>query len=171
MPSQYALDLLQVARTLCPANVGPGRPPHARLRRAISTAYYALFWELTERAARPYSIGVRPAASRLIDHGSARDVCHDLTRQGVVPWLAGQPSCHQDLRTFALDFDELQQARHIADYDHAYAVTRRDALTAIRRAERSLQALDNAQTNCPDQIEAMCVAMFAPPKLRKRLRR
>jgi len=42
--------LLDHARAL--AGSGPGRPPDADLRRGVSAAYYAVFHDLTDRAAR-----------------------------------------------------------------------------------------------------------------------
>jgi hypothetical protein len=44
----YASDLLEQATALCAAD--PRRPKQANLRRAVSSAYYAVFHELTESA-------------------------------------------------------------------------------------------------------------------------
>ena len=49
--------LLDHARAL--AESGPGRPPDADLRRGVSAAYYAVFHDLTDRAAR-HLIGIGP---------------------------------------------------------------------------------------------------------------
>jgi hypothetical protein len=114
---------------------------------------------------------VKLTAARLIDHGAARDVCETLTKRKLVPWLGGAPVCDADLGQFAEDFAFLQLARHRADYDYAYSPTKADALTAIARADRAMTCLEQARKSCPDQVEAMCVAMFAGHSLRKRLAR
>lgn len=165
-----ATDLLALADELCPA--GSGRPSHAQLRRCISTAYYAAFHALGDEVARPYAPGVRITAHRMLEHGSARDVANTIAKKGsVIPWLAGKPTCDACLQQFGDDFEQLQLARHRADYDLAYAPTKRDALTAIERAKRAISDLAGARQKCPDQLQAMCVAMIAGPNLRRRMSR
>ena len=161
-------DLLAVSLELCPA--GTGRPSHAHLRRSISTSYYAAFHALSDEVARPYARDVRLSARRMLDHGSARDVALTLMN-GKMPWLAGRPDCHSHVKQFAEDFENLQLARHRADYDLAYTPTKADAQTAMQRAERALVELANARRSCADQLQAMCVAMVASPNLRKRMAR
>jgi uncharacterized protein (UPF0332 family) len=164
-----ANDLLEVARQLCPST--PGRPSHALLRRCISTAYYAVFHALSDEIARPYREAVRSQARRLLDHSHARDVAQRL--QGATATLRemkGQPSCHADLRQFAASFDQLYAARQRADYDVEYTPTKKDAMTAVRRAERTIDALAKARSACPDQLQVMCVTMLASPQTRKRMR-
>lgn len=53
--------LLTHARRL--AGQGRGRPPEADLRRGVSAAYYAVFHDLTDRAAR-HLIGSSPDSAR-----------------------------------------------------------------------------------------------------------
>lgn len=144
-------DLVEVAKHLCPAT--PGRPPHAFLRRSISTAYYAAFTALSIEASRPYAADVRLAAVRLIEHGSARDVCNTIANRRVVPWLAGQPACAGVLSQFAEDFEALQLSRHRADYDHTFRPTKSDAILAIARAERAMGSLQAARSACPEQLQ------------------
>lgn len=89
----------------------------------------------------------------------------------MLPWLAGQPACEPCLRKFGEDFEYLQLARHRADYDLTYTPTKRDALTAIDRAERAVKNLGEARQRCPEQLQAMCVAMIASSNLRRRMDR
>lgn len=89
----------------------------------------------------------------------------------MIPWLAGQPACELCLRQFGEDFEYLQLARHRADYDLTYAPTKRDTLTAIDRAKRTVADLGEARQHCPEQIQAMCVAMIASSNLRRRMSR
>src|SRR5262249_1492341 len=46
-----AYELLDIAYELAGAGAGPGKPKTAKLRRSISTSYYALFRELAYSAA------------------------------------------------------------------------------------------------------------------------
>ncbi len=161
-------ELLVVAEELCPSEVVT--PSEARLRRSISTSYYAAFHALSDEVARPYSEAVRLTARRMLEHISARDVADTLMR-GTMPWLDGRPPCHELIIVFASDFDHLQLARHRADYDLGYAPTRADAVTAVARARRAIDSLAEAHRTCPDQIQAMCVAMVAAHGLRRRMSR
>ena len=104
---------------------GRGRPRKPRLRRAISTAYYATFAALTVEVARHYPAGAaRLAVRRLVSHAAARRACEDLQRTRTVPWLHGNPPCHPELLAFATNFESLYILRHLADYDHDYSCTK-----------------------------------------------
>jgi hypothetical protein len=54
-------SLLDHARAL--AGSGPGLPPDVDLRRGVSAAYYSVFHDLTDRAAR-HLIGSAPEGAR-----------------------------------------------------------------------------------------------------------
>jgi len=83
-------DLIAVARALVPQ--GPGRPRQAFLRRAISTAYYALFHALA-RAGAESLVGSQKAVHGdeawvrvccALDHKQAKQACTD--RQALRPF-------------------------------------------------------------------------------------
>lgn len=162
-------DLVDVAKQLLPS--GRGRPHRATLRRCISTAYYAAFHALSEEVATPYQGEANTPARRLLEHGAARDVLHTIAVQRTVPWLSGQPQCDQCLVQFAEDYEQLQLARHDADYNTGYSPTKEDAKTAIQRAERALAGLRQARISCDAQLQAVCIAMLASPQTRRRLGR
>jgi hypothetical protein len=162
-----ANDLLKVAVQLRPA--GPGRPSYAVIRRCISTAYYAVFHSLGYEVARPFRKDVQPTARRLLDHGQAREVADLLRKRRQIPWLPGGPACDPHLIEFAEHFIYLQLVRHRADYDLWYTPTKAEATTAIQRAERALGALQEAREQCPDQLQAVCVAMVANSGTRRRM--
>ena len=144
---------------------------HAMLRRSISTAYYALFAALRMEAARPFSMKARTAASRLPDHGAARDVCGVLVKRGLIPWMDGTPTCNPDLLDFAKGFLVLQAERHSADYDYGYAPTKSDAQNLLHLARDGIRSLESARNDDPEQVQVMCVAMFANPAVRRRMQR
>ena len=142
----YSRDLLAQARTL--ARLEPKRPKQASLRRAVSTAYYALFHGLTTDAAQAMLPGntvrtLRVSFRRAFTHTTMRKAANAF-RGGNPPnalhdGLAFQP-ISKDLRKIAEVFIELQEARHEADYDMSRLFTRREALDAVERAEQALSS-------------------------------
>ncbi len=162
--------LLDAARHLVPA--GPGRPRVPRLRRAISTAYYAAFAALTQEVAHHYPANAaRHAVRRLVGHGAARNVCAALRARGSVPWLRGDPTCDPHLLRFAEDFESLFSNRVQADYDHDYACTKEDVTEALSLAGRAIDALESARQHCPEQLDIACIAAIADDRRRRHLSR
>lgn len=104
-------DLLDLATELTTS--GGGRPRSAALRRATSTAYYAVFHALARLCAaelvgwgKPWAV-VTPIY-RSLEHRRAGKVLDELRR--LHP---RNPS----LNVIAITFLQLQKARHDADYD------------------------------------------------------
>ena len=163
-----AAGLLEAAHHLMPT--GRGRPRKPRLRRAISTAYYATFAALTVEVARHYPAGAaRQAVRRLVSHAAARRACADLQRTRTVPWLHGNPPCHPELLAFATNFESLYILRHLADYDHEYSCTKLDASSALGRAHRAIDSLASARKQCPEQLDILCVAALADDRGRRQI--
>ena len=102
------LELIEAARVLTES--GPGRPTQARLRRAVSTAYYAVFHCLAATAADLFIGPTRGLAwhraYRALEHGRARRACQE-------PTVREFP---QEVRDFAETFVAMQKARQRADY-------------------------------------------------------
>ena len=160
--------LLDAARHLVPA--GPGRPRVPRLRRAISTAYYAAFAALTQEVAHHYPGNAsQHAVRRLVGHGAARNVCAALRANRSVPWLPGSPNCDAHLLRFAEDFESLYSSRIRADYDYDFVCTKQDASNALSLAGRAIDALASAREQCPEQLDVACVAAIADDRRRRQL--
>lgn len=134
----------------------PNRPKQASLRRASSNAYYALFhfltWEASLHIAPDISKPARMLVQRWFDHGSMYKTCAIFAAnqfEGAIAQLLGTVPL-VDLQVVARNFRDLQQERHLADYDMASHWTRvrtrsniasaRDAIAAWTRARRSEQA-------------------------------
>lgn len=121
-------DLISTAREL--AGVPGGLPPsQASLRRAVSTAYYALFHCMAENCAdmlvgEPGSGRSRPAwrqAYRALQHGTAKRRCRqDLIKRFPV-----------EIQGFAKQFAEMQEKRETADYDPDRNFEQSDVITDI----------------------------------------
>jgi uncharacterized protein (UPF0332 family) len=141
-------ELLEVAKLLARAKAGPGRPRTAQLRRAVSTAYYALFHELVAQAVTelcgtdPGSEAERRNASRWVAHTDLLTLTQAATQAAragaarAVASVLGSP--HPDLRAIASIFGHLQEARQHADYDHDFDVTRERALELIHGAANAI---------------------------------
>lgn len=128
--------MIVTARKL--ANASPKKPRQADLKRAISTAYYALFHAMANDAA-DMLVGVGPNRPdkawshtyRTLQHGEAKSAC-EAVRNLNFP---------NSIKSCADAFVALQQKRHEADYDPDYRVLRADALDAIQQAEDAIRAL------------------------------
>ncbi len=125
-------DLMEVARAL--AEPGDAPPTQARLRRAISTAYYAMFHCLAASAADLFIGAERNPAwhrtYRALEHGRARSACRQAQ---------AMPEFPAEIRDFAKAFIVLQIERQKADYAlDAPNHQRSDVLDYIGSAERAI---------------------------------
>lgn len=142
-------DLIATARLLL--SVGTAPPSEARLRRAASTAYYALFHGIA-RAAADRFVGRESERStayalmyRGLNHGRMRDVCKALDASRLTEsWKRqlGRDAVGQDARDFAADFVALQEARHAADYDPRSVFSPPGVSNLIEAADHGLAAFD-----------------------------
>lgn len=132
-------DLIEIARHLI--GEGRGRPRQADLRRAVSTAYYALFHAIARDAADLFVGAGSDRVSRVwkqvyraLEHGAAKTGCKEVRN---LPFPA-------EIRACADAFVTLQEARHKADYDPDYRLTRNEALTLLGTAKRAIEKLKRA---------------------------
>ena len=131
-------DLMEAARALTKSDPAP--PTQARLRRAVSTAYYAMFHCLASSAADLFIGAVRNPAwhrtYRAPEHGRARSACRQAQTM---------PECPVEIRDFAKAFVELQIERQRADYAlDTDAYRKSDVLDYIVSAERAICRFEQA---------------------------
>jgi hypothetical protein len=120
------------------------RPRQASLRRALSTAYYALFHFLIREAVQQ----IAPHLSdenynrvyRWFDHGTMYRVARAFSQEVVripnskeVLVQSNNPS----VQFIAKHFADTQELRHSADYDPGAVFLREDVLVKINRIEDS----------------------------------
>ena len=118
----------------------PGRPRQAMLRRAISTAYYAMFHALCQSnadtlvgdAATGSNAELWARTYRALDHRPAKNRLASYTSGGA-PALSG----------FASLFGDLQSQRHDADYNPRRMFLRSQVIAIIDQAEAETQAFYN----------------------------
>lgn len=148
----YADDLVDLAYHLAGRGAGPGKPRTIWLRRAISTAYYAVFHELTTQAAAELAESARSdqqhKAARWISHTDLRALADGVLGRGsaravltVLDPLAPEPEL------VSRRFVQLQDARHQADYDHGYATPRSQALKLVDFADQAVRTARHLNRN------------------------
>ena len=128
-------DLIETARGL--TELSPRRPSQANLRRALSTAYYAVFHGLAAAVADALmGRGRNDAwhqAYRALEHGNAKRACQNTQALQEFP---------PEVKNFAKTFVALQHVRHQADYalDSRYAKS--GVLSEIDEAEMAISQLE-----------------------------
>lgn len=137
--------LLRLAHELVPDQAGQGQPRNTDLRRAVSTAYYALFHAIT-RAAAEHAL---PGASEPELNAFTRHFGHSAIKQ-VCGWITGGPPpeaiaptvdrlrADAGISAVAATFIALHQAREDADYNHDADITRPTTLGLIQRSENAV---------------------------------
>ena len=124
MPLSDALK--EHARLLLDSNLGSNQ--EVNLRRAVSSAYYAVFHLLSFEVARQMSpeipSGLRGRTQRALDHGEMAKAAKLFIHAGEYAKDHGLPNdvgplipISTKLARIASNFRDLQQARYIADYD------------------------------------------------------
>jgi uncharacterized protein (UPF0332 family) len=154
--ARLSFELIAQARVL--ARREPRRPKQASLRRSISASYYALFHFLAEESTK-LSVGgahnrtkLRQFAGRALVHAKMKNVCDEFTR--AIPrsdllkpfWPTLNVAASADIVTVASTFTDLQELRHMADYDLTRSFTRQDAESAADQAKDAIDAWIRVRT-------------------------
>jgi uncharacterized protein (UPF0332 family) len=131
----YADDLLELAQHL--ANLEPANPRQACLRRAVSTAYYALFHLLISEAALNWSRPeLRADLGRLFGHTRMKSASEEK-RSALRAYFKTNPppgrelTISRHLYTVLDTFIQIQQRREEADYDTSKEWTQTEAMSHI----------------------------------------
>lgn len=158
-------ELLEVARLLLNTDF-PKTPSDAQLRRAVSTAYYALFHKILRAAAARFvgpDQSATPAFSliyRGFNHRGIRKVCEALrvsTLKGTYKHHLCREAVSQDMRDFAGAFTALQDARHLADYDPAIRFLPSDVSSLVDAAKVAVDTLDRVSRD--EQTDVLALMM------------
>lgn len=118
-------------------------PTQADLRRAVSSAYYALFHLLIFEACANWSRdSSRGQLARMFDHGLMKKVSKNTADTSRTPFHNEDPAVADKLRTVARIFYELQDRRHLADYDTANPWSFTQSLNEVLAAQRAFAIWD-----------------------------
>jgi uncharacterized protein (UPF0332 family) len=144
-------DLLSQAEAL--ARLDAKKPKQANLRRAVSSAYYAVFHYLVHEACS-VQIGTqhvqapfRHVLGRAFAHSVMKQACMSFgggtLKDAVIKGLPRNPAGHyvipQVIQDVAKTFAELQEKRHLADYDLTERFRRADVLALIKQARNHVE--------------------------------
>ena len=135
-------DLIRLAGQLASGAVGSGigRPRQVELRRAMSTAYYAMFHALALCCANMV-VGSTPGSRdeeawrqtyRALEHGRARSQCENRTILRFTTAICN----------FGEKFVKMQSQRHLADYAPEASFEREEVLQMIDEAEQAISEFD-----------------------------
>lgn len=158
-------DLLTQAETL--AGLDRSKPKQANLRRAVSAAYYALFHFLVDEGCRQVlgtrqsTTAFRRIVARAFDHGSMRGACDAFSRgqfpRGVTRSLPSGFAVPIDLADVAQSFIELQEQRHLGDYDLGTTFDREGVRSQIEQAERAIETFSRLSDETMKQFFLSCL--------------
>lgn len=129
---------------------GGGAPRQADLRRAISTAYYALFHSILTEVADIFAGRTQRHTARYalvyrsVGHKTLRELCEEI----IKPIPSQRYRRHTprggfgaDLLAVANAIVDLQEKRHLADYDPLFRARTLDTTLAIDTARAALLRL------------------------------
>lgn len=151
-----AADLLDLADELVGRGAGAGRPKVIKLRRGVSSAYYAVFHELSyrvvQRVLEPTGWGAREAAiARWVNHNDLADLSKTAIGSRTGALAAALGPMNAEVQRIAAAFLDLQDQRHQADYDDLYDTSKAEAIgfvnTARDAVERSWRLVDRGDAD------------------------
>ena len=155
----YHDELLQLASDLIDKN----GPSQADLRRAVSTAYYALFHLLVSETSLNWNReSSRNALGRMFDHGLMKRVSDRMADIKRMPFEREDPIAVSGLRLVAKAFVHLQDQRHIADYDNGTIWTRWDAIDEVARARSAFNVWSDIRYS--DIAQEYLVSLLIRPR-------
>lgn len=129
-----------------------GAPRQAYLRRAGSTAYYAVFHAVLTLVANRFApSGYRKSKAllyRAMDHKTAKTRClksGKMRLDGAEREFFGFDCFPSEIRDFANEFVRLQELRHACDYDPDFKIAKARVVAAIAKAREAIDNLRVAQ--------------------------
>ncbi len=161
--------LVDLAQTEASTRAGGGAPRQIALRRAASTAYYAVFHSLARHIAETFVAAAiwksRVLFYRAIDHGKAKARCKKLG-QSPLPQderdFFGISAFSIELRTFANNFVALQDLRHRCDYDPEFKILKAEAQQSVSDARDAIAGIDAATADERNQFLAYILFGMRP---------
>jgi uncharacterized protein (UPF0332 family) len=161
--------LFDQARAL--ATHDPGKPRQANLRRAVSSAYYALFHALVEEACR-VMFGASHAEEpfrfvlgRAFTHGAMKQACVAFAggtlKAAVAKGLPAAFSIPEEIKGLAARFVDLQEQRHEADYDRTGRFRRSEVLMLVEEAESSWNTFTALPASSEKKFFLACLLTWA----------
>ena len=137
----------------------PGRPRQAMLRRAVSTAYYAMFHALCQSNADTL-VGPMPTGPNVsLWMDAYRTLNHRTAKSRLTQYVQITPN--PAVRSFANLFGNLQEQRISADYDPSARFVRSQVVNLIARAEAATRTFSNTSVQTR---RALAVYLLVRPR-------
>ena len=151
--------LLDIAKQLAQGQRA-GRPREVELRRAISTAYYAIFHMLAGCCANMLVGATRSARSqqawrqtyRALQHGQVKKRC--MQNQDIMRKFP------QEIQDFGARFIAMQKQRERADYDPLETFFRTSVLQRIQETEKAIAMFESAHISNTDRRAFAIFVLF-----------
>jgi uncharacterized protein (UPF0332 family) len=141
----YHDDLLDQAFML--VRKEPSKPKQASLRRAVSTAYYALFHLLIDACVANWKRrDFRAELGRAFIHSEMKKASNRIQDRGQFPYTGEDPQVVSALKYVAKTFVQLQDKRLTADYDNGTFWTKTEALSLVASAQKAFRFWDGVAT-------------------------
>ena len=162
----YPDQLLEQAKHL--ASREKRRPRQASLRRAVSTAYYALFHLLIHEATLNWKrVDQRSLLARFFEHGKMKSASEKQKGESSAylkkhPAPSPQVDCANHLKRVADTFFQAQQQRHTADYDNSKTWTRTDVMALIDLVDSAFQSWHQIRNE--PTAQAYLISLLGNPK-------
>jgi hypothetical protein len=156
-------DLPDQARRL--ARLDPRRPRQVNLRRAVSSAYYALFHLLASSTSALYAseAGLAARIFRTLNHAEMKRASV-MIGNGKLPKAVQDPDVSYtvpaDLKIVADTFVTLQQVRHQADYDLSRVFRREETVSYIEAARQAFEAWDRVRKTDDARMYLACFLLW-----------
>ncbi|MCI0357624.1 MAG: hypothetical protein L0211_03950 [Planctomycetaceae bacterium] len=158
-----AQDLLDQASHL--VSLESNRPKQASLRRAISSAYYALFHLLVEEASASFAADreLRLLVARAFEHGEMKKAAKSFAAGNLPKYISAVTGSRvpKDLQIVARAFVDLQEARHEADYNFRQRFTRTEVQDHISVANNAFTAWNRVRKQLIAQAFLAALLLFS----------
>jgi hypothetical protein len=172
MPALSPPDLIRQARQLISHHTAPPPAAQADLRRAISSAYYAVF-HFTLIALADLFVGSDAASRnslryqlvyRSIDHKLFKTLCEEATKPTAgkrwAPYV-GISKTGVNIGAYAKAITVLQDARHEADYDPLVNLNATDVGLMI---DMAIVCIDDFARATPEEQRMFLTVLLCPPR-------
>ncbi|MCR4318133.1 MAG: hypothetical protein NUW37_17445 [Planctomycetes bacterium] len=162
-------DLIEQAEAL--ATKDRRKPKQANLRRAVSSMYYALFHFLVDQTCQimlgssnsqtPY----RHVLGRAFVHTVMKQACtsfgggtlKDSVIKGLPRNKSGNYVIPPEIQKIASLFTEIQDWRHLADYDLSEKFIRSDVLTLIEQSKHHMSQFSSSKNSDEKRFFLVCL--------------
>ncbi len=158
-------DLLEQAVRLATLDIK--KPKQANLRRAVSATYYAVFHLLVDESCR-VQIGAqhhqspfRQVLGRAFAHGVMKEACRSFgggtLKRSVAKGLPASVTIPGEIQKVAQTFIDLQDKRHLADYDLTERFKRADVRALIEEVRKHSENFRNLAASNEKRFFLACL--------------